>query len=163
MDSTTLIIGFVMILLIASPIVLTGISRKSREKKLANDFNLLSKSNNSTISQSDFWSGTVIGINQDDKLVFFIRQLKDLNESIAINLNEFQKCNFIKTTNKGDVVEKLELVFTPITKNKPETKLEIYNAEINPLLAGEIKIAEKWVKLINETISEHKKLKFPAA
>ena len=42
MDSTTLIIGFVMILLIASPIVLTGISRKSREKKLANDFNLLS-------------------------------------------------------------------------------------------------------------------------
>lgn len=163
MDISTLLIGFVVTLIIASPIVLTGISRKKREKKLRTDFEALSKSKNSSIKISDFWSGTAIGINQDDKLLFFIRQLKEVNEDLVIDLKEFQRCNFIKITNKGDVVEKIEITFTPIVKNNSEVKLEIYNAEINPLLAGELSIAEKWVKLINETIKTHNPIKVTAA
>jgi len=56
------------------------------------------------------------------------------------------------------VVDKLELSFYPVEKGKPEISIEFYNDEYDSLtLSGELQLAEKWEKLLNEQLKTPKK------
>jgi hypothetical protein len=45
-------------------------------------------------------------------------------------------------------------------KNKPDTKVEFYNADYDRLtLTGEVQLSEKWCKILNDKIAELAKVK----
>ncbi len=47
------------------------------------------------------------------------------------------------------MIDRLELCFISKAKDKPEIKLEFFNADVHPQLYGELQTVEKWSKLIN--------------
>jgi hypothetical protein len=49
-----------------------------------------------------------------------------------------------------EFIEQIELSF--ISRDKKETKLELFNEERNTQLNGELQCAEKWEQLITELI-----------
>ncbi|SFS33154.1 hypothetical protein [Lutibacter maritimus] len=159
MDSSTLIIGLVMVALCTLPFILSGNSRTKNEQKIKNAFFELATKNNTTILQNDIWYKSAIGINTTSNELFFYRKIKDTETSEIIQLSDYQKCKIMKLNDSSNHIELLQLVLTSSSSNKPEIVLEFYNAELNPQLNKEVQLIEKWSKLINDTIHSSIKIK----
>lgn len=159
MDSSTIIIGLIMVAVCSLPFILSGRNRTKSEGEIKNSIFELAQKNNTSILQNDFWFKTAIGINTNSNELFFYRKIKDVETSEIIKLNEYQKCRVIKLNDNSNHIELLQIVLVPNSSNKAETVLEIYNAEFSPQLNNEVKIIEKWSKLINDSINTSTKIK----
>lgn len=167
MDSATFIIGAISIAIFILPFAVTRMNRKKQEKQLLQSLSNLAKQHNCKITQHEFCSDFVIGLDENaNSLFFFKRHRQNGNKETAhhINLSEFQNCNIINKnrvvkSNGSDskVIDRLELSFTPVAKNQPAFLLELYNSEESFQLVGELQLIEKWSKLINEKIKHQKK------
>ncbi len=144
------ILAIIMVLVIASPFILAGKARKNREKNIKISLDELASSNNTSIKDFDLWFGCGIGSNSTLDKLFFVRNLEDANDKVAIDLKEFQQCKLKKDINKAGNLTHMELVFTPKNKSVSEKKIEIFDTEINPQLNGEIQVSEKWLQRLNQ-------------
>jgi len=163
MDLGSAIIGAVAIIICALPFVMMSRSRKKREKAFLQSLSKIATQNNCQINQHEIFGNFAIGIDETKNFVFFFRQVKDNEIEQLVDLSEIQSCKVINTSrnfkNKDGnqkVIDKLELSFTPTAKNKPEIKMEFFNADVNIQLYGELQSIEKWSKLINDRL-KHKK------
>ncbi|MDD4150972.1 MAG: hypothetical protein PHE33_13190, partial [Bacteroidales bacterium] len=106
-----------------------------------------------SISKHEICGDFIIGIDEVNKYVFF---LKNLNEKVVeqcVNLAEIRNCkikNTARTVANQSVIDKLELSFIPIDKNKKEIALEFFNTDINMQLGQELRSVEQWSNFIND-------------
>ena len=152
MDTSTIIIGLIMVALCALPFILSSTNRKSSEQTIKKAIFELAQKNNTSILQNDFWYKTAIGINTTNYQLFFYRKTKDLETSEIIDLSNYKKCSVIKLNDNSNHIDVLQLVLAPNTTKNKEVILDFYNSEYNPQLNGEVQLIEKWSKIINETI-----------
>jgi hypothetical protein len=100
-------------------------------------------------------------MDERSQMVFFASKAADQHMEQSLSLQEIQKCRVVNTNrnsnhNNGsmDVSDKLELAFTPKDKNRPEPVFTFYDADHNgAILTGELQVAEKWCRIINEKIA----------
>ncbi len=164
MDSGTLIVGTILVVLCILPVILTERSRKKKEKRLYKHLASLAEAQNCKITKYERCCNMMIGIDEINNHVFFIKKSKEGEKGQYINLREIQNCR-IRTTGRtveestggGMVTEKLELVFMPVLKSGTEIVWEIYNAEDNLQLSGELQLIEKWAGIIKEKLKVKKK------
>jgi hypothetical protein len=162
MKTGMLIIGLILLLICALPVVLLYLNSIIKEKRFIKKLFNYAKQSNCIISEYDLWKNTVIGIDKVVNKLFFIRETIIDECEREINLSEIQNCriaNVNRTINNKNgnykVTDKLELVFIYREKNKPETKLEFYNSDKDSLiLNGEIQLAEKWSGLVETMIEQ---------
>lgn len=152
MDTSTIIIGLIMVALCALPFILSNTNRKSSDQTIKKAIFELAHKNNTSILQNDFWFKTAIGINTANHQLFFYRKAKNLETSEIIDLTNYKKCSVIKLNDNSNHIDVLQLVLTPISSKNKEIILDFYNSEFNPQLNGEVQLIEKWSKIINETI-----------
>ncbi len=165
-SSTTIAGGFILFCIIL--FVINNRNKRKKEKQFLQPLNRLAEKDNCKISQYDIWNNSVIGIDNLTNQVFFIKNAFEDEASQTIQLNEILKCrvNEVGRTMtlasrtvgiKGNVIkafDKVELVFINRDKNKPELIAEFYNKETGNLnLTGELQMAEKWCKIINDKIA----------
>jgi hypothetical protein len=170
MDSNT-IISVIFILIIITFYVLIIRNKRKKEKKYLQPLFKLAGKVNCTISQYEIWSNSIIGIDNLNNQIFVIGNINDVATFHCIKLTEFQICKLnevSRTVNiasrtlaiKGigvKVIDKIELVFVYLAKNKPDFIVEIYNNETGNFdLTGELQIAEKWCKIANDKIESSK-------
>ncbi len=164
MDTGTIIIGIVSIALCVLPlVVMHRIKRKGENQRLAALENLAAQ-HNCKISQHEFCGELVLGIDETNNFVFFLKKTADKEIAQHINLSGIHACNIINTgsnlnSKEGEykVIDKLELRFTPVAKNEPDLLLEIYNARESMQLVGELQLIKKWEKIINDRLATLKK------
>lgn len=122
--------------------------------------------NDSTITQHDSWDQTHIGIDDRENMkLFFIRGTAINDTREVVDLNEVERCHLkkevrsvIQHKEKILVIDKIELILSFRDMKKPPAKLEFYNNDYDSLtLSGELQMAEKWEKTINDTISNSRK------
>lgn len=161
MDSGTLIVGAVLIALCILPVVITEISRKKREKKL---FRLLiseAEGQNCNITKFEQCCNNVIGLDEANKVLFFIKKSNAGIISRFVDLKEIQNCKAHNQLGSSDnngtnyqFTVKIELVFKSNLKNKPDVVIEIFDAEEGRQLSGELQFAEKWSEMIRGTLKK---------
>ncbi len=161
MDSGTLIIGAIVIAICILPFILIGNSIKKRKNKLLHSLSGLAAQKESKITQYDLGSDLVIGLDENTDFLFFFKRLKEKEISEQVYLKDMQNCRFINTSrtvrNKNEsyqVTDKLELCISPKAKNRPDIILEFYNSDENLQLGGELQLAEKWAKIVNDKIKK---------
>tara|TARA_R110001583_G_scaffold77046_1_gene210156 strand:+ start:8026 stop:8514 length:489 start_codon:yes stop_codon:yes gene_type:complete len=159
MDSGTLIIGLIILVICALPFILSGRNRITNEQNIKKAFFELAQKNNTSILQNDFWFKTAIGINTTSHQLFFYRKIKDNETSAIINLSEYQKCSIIKLNDGGNNIDIIQLVLVPNAAKKSKIILEFYNSRFTTMLDGENQLVDKWSKIINETIINTLKIK----
>ena len=160
---TVVIITTFCILLYA----LINSGKKKKEAKFLQTLFVLAERMNGQISEHDRWNNSIIGIDKARNYVFVVKKINGNETSQQINLADFQKCRVnesgrVVSTKESStkVVDRIELVFSDFDKNKPDTIIEFYNtAYDNLFLAGELQIAEKWSKIVNDKISELARIK----
>jgi len=158
MDLGSAIIGAIVIVISALPVILMNRSIKKRKKVLLQSIKEMATQNNCHINQHEIFGSFAIGIDDSKNFVFFYRQTKEKEIKQFVDLGEVQSCKVINTSRtlkrkEGNqkVIDKLELSFIP-AMNKPEIKLEFFNADVNAQLYGELQSIEKWSKLINDRL-----------
>lgn len=159
MDISSIIITAIFIAVCTIPFVLIGRKNKKRKKeKLQSLINIANKQN-ATISKSEVLSDYVIGMDEVKKQVFFFKKMKDSVIEDYINLAEI-KTSKVKNTGRAiaynnsnqSIIEKLELVFIPLDKNRKEIAWEFFNSDDSSQLGGELQSAEEWSNRINESL-----------
>jgi len=140
--------------------IFSYIKRKKRENEKLQQITSIANKSNCKITQHESCGDFIIGIDETNRYVFFSKKINDDAISQFINLAEIRNCkinNTIRTvTNSGSsaaVIDRLSLLFVPVSKDKPDIVLEFYNADENTQLSGELQLIEKWSKIINDCIS----------
>ncbi len=161
MDLGSTIIGAIAIIICAFPFIMMSRSRKKREKKFLQSLLKITSQNDCQINRHEISDNFAIGMDEPKNFVFFYRQIKGQEVAHSIDLGEIQSCKVINTNRtikrkEGDqkVIDRLELCFIPKVRDKPEVKLEFFNAELSPQLFGELQSVEKWSKLINDQLKQ---------
>lgn len=160
MDLGTIIITLVFIAIVTVPFVLTGYSKKRKNNSLFRRLTEMAENENGTITQHEFCSNFVIGLDGNANHLFFYKKAEDLEFAKSINLRDYKSCKTYNSNRtvgekkaKYYVIDKLELSFYPAEKGTPEISIELYNDAYDSLtLSGELQLAEKWEKLLNERL-----------
>lgn len=170
MDLGIIIITLVFIAIVTAPFILTGNSRKRKKKILFHQLTKIAENDDCTITQHEFCAEFVIGLDEMANHLFFYKKVETREIAKSLHLSEFKSCSLINSNRtvsirkeKYYVVDKLELTFYPAEKEAPEISIELYNDEFDSLtLTGELQLAEKWEKLLNEKLKSSPKQKTEA-
>lgn len=148
MDSTSLSIGIILVIICVLPFILFSLNN-SKKRKIRIQ-NLVKKANesNATIQEKDDWNRSIIGIDKRNKMLFFSKNSEEFDKFISINISELQKSRIERTENNHKVLEKLELELT--FASKPTVVLEFFNVNETRIILNEIEIIQKWQTLLNK-------------
>ncbi len=159
MELGTSILGFVTIALCFLPFLWMGNARKKKEKKLLNNLRSLADQQSCTITDFDLGPDLAIGIDAENGWVFFYKKKEDALIQESLSFSSIKKCRIhsqkrnvkIKNSSKT-VIDQLELVFEPAEESAGRKRWEMYNADENFQLNGELQLTQKWEALINESL-----------
>jgi len=158
-DWGTAIVGVVSLLIFIVPLALINYNRKKKETQMLQSLNTWASQQKCGITHHELCGDFALGIDQNKKVVFFIKQKKDETIQQLINLESIHSCQAaIKSqSHKHEggnytTTERIDLCFVSKEKNKSETNLELYNRQTNSQLSGELQFVENWAKQINALI-----------
>ena len=159
MDLGSAIIGAVAIMICILPFIMMSNSRKKREKLFLQALSRIAAQNNCQIGYHEIFGNFAIGFDSSKNFVFFYKQTKDNKQEQSVDLEGIQNCKVINVSRtfkskeeSHQVIDRLELCFTPMLKNKSEIKLEFFNADLNLQLYDELKAIENWSKMIKDRL-----------
>lgn len=160
MDSGTIITAIIFILVCSIPFIIMSMNAKKKERKFLRALFKIAENNNCKVSDHDFLGHAAIGIDEADNMVFFIKIVNHIEMAQQVSLSEIQKCRVTELARTGTdangyfkFIDKLGLLFEDKDKNKDDALLEFYNvAYCSPTLSGELQLADKWCRILNDKI-----------
>ena len=162
----TIITAILFLLVCSIPFILLRRNARKREKQFIDQLITVAQKNNCNITKHSFWGHAAIGIDENAHMVFFTKKTAELETGQQLALQEIQKCRVINTSrterNDGNfaMTDKLELAFEPKDRNKAQTAFTFYDSSHDgAMLTGELQMAEKWCRIINDKIGSATKAK----
>lgn len=159
MEIGNIILGVVLTSVCIMPFVLLKQSRKRKEKKLLKILHDMAAEQQCHIDQHEVLGEMALGMDSVRRFVFFFKANNSTMQTNFINLAEIRTCrtgNASKAVSSKDnhfsVIDKVQLIFTPVVKSKPEIAWTLYDAEESTQLFGELEMTEKWETLINKAL-----------
>lgn len=160
MDLGTAIIAAIALASFILPFVMMARSKKQQQQQLRKSITGLADVHQCKISQHEFCGNTVLGLDESRNFFFCVRQTKNGEKGYAVNLADMRGCRVINTkkADGGDghfkPVGKLELGFAPKASGKPDTLVPLYDAEESMQIGDELKLADKWTKIVNSRVGQ---------
>ncbi len=155
MDTSKIVIFIVFLAVCVLPIIYISRKGKKKEKQTESSFQKMVSMNAVNVKTIDRWHNTIIGIDEKNAMLFFVRNGNEEEISKAIELKDINKCivnNIAKAGNSSSQI--MELI---LTGDKGETTLEFYNSEVDGFtLTGQLQIIGKWHKIISGIIKKNK-------
>ncbi|MFI8603150.1 hypothetical protein ACIGCP_01730 [Cellulophaga baltica] len=164
MDTSFITICLVLVGIIFIPFFLFNMSGKSDSKKVKEAAKALSTKNKLTISQSELWGNSYIGIDEKEQKIVFLKFSENEIYERVVAISSIKDCmileqrKFFKVKNKKDShLEKLDLKLT--LKSGQSFELNFYDETLNYSEDFEVKRIEKWKALINQFLTVDEKVK----
>lgn len=158
MDLGATITVTLFILLFVVPFIIIKRRSSKNDKQFQEALFKLAHDANRKIAHFDRWRNSAIGIDEQNEFIFFIREIKSDRTTKVVQLEKIARCRLVNTNRTAGeknvrIIDRLELALSSHQKNEPELILEFYNSDYDSLvLSGELQLAEKWVKIINESL-----------
>jgi hypothetical protein len=162
MDLKTIVTLSILVVFFFSLFAINNRLKKQKEALFTKMLFAFAEQNNCKISDNVRWNKSILGIDRVRNFLFFVRKTSSDEIFQQINLADFRMCRLNESSrtvsmnqSSRTVIDRIELVFSNIDKNKPDATIEFYNtAYDNLFLAGEPQIADHWSKMINVKIAE---------
>lgn len=143
------------------PIYYYEYSRKKATKIFTSYFKQIAQKNNIELSQYDVWRDQYgIGIDTDAKKIMYLKKVNGHDNTVLLDLSEFKRCRLSKKDNRintpeGDrkITTRIDLRIEPLSPNKTDNSVEFYKGEKGDFVSDEVKLAEKWTKIINSKLT----------
>ena len=160
MDTSSTIIGLVILAVFILPIILLHSARRKRERKQLELFDQYVESKGLHLDQRELWNHYGIGVDNAGKHLFYLKQHIDDNQEQILSLTEVAMCETVRemvkpTVNASEddlVLDRLELLLRFKQAGRESVRLEFYNREESSGLSDELELTEKWRKRINAAL-----------
>ena len=160
MDLQSLIIGVIVIALCFFPYIYMTKKGKKRDQQFFQL--LLDKANqlNCNLTSHEVTGNIIIGLDEEKKELFFLKRTRNYERLQHLNLSEMRSSRLNNVSrmvgdknNKQKVIDKLQLIFTPLNSTKRDIILEFYNSDETLVMNGELKLIETWSKIVSDKIT----------
>ncbi len=152
MELGVTVITIIIISICLLPFVFLKIAKMKHQKQQLNALSAIAGQKNCHITQRDFMGHSLIGIDESNNYLFFIKEQQDRTTTEQIlNLNEIKHCDLIKTNTKKEL-RKLGIGFKSKGNKQSTQTIELYDYENDFQLSDELEKAKKWIDIINATI-----------
>jgi len=156
MNLGTIIIGAIAVAICFLPFFLMNSGKKKRDRQLIQSLNDFAAKSNCSISKTDIWYNAAIGLDEKNKVLFFLKKENDKESIKEIKLSEIQNAKILKNSkpygkknNESILIEHIGLALSSGDKNKPDIVLTFYSSISNRQIHTEFQLAEKWEKNVN--------------
>ena len=159
MDLNIIIMSAIIIAICILPFVILSRNSKRKKKRIKSILSDIAKTKSGEIGAYEICGNLAVGITQEDEaFVFYNKKEDDTELKSCILLDQFKKCNFIKTSSSSGSgsIGKLILEFEHLDKNQSDVSLEFFNSSENFQMGGELELVEKWKPIIDEAINNQK-------
>jgi hypothetical protein len=157
MDTSSIIIGVVLMAIFIVPIAILAGRNSSKQKAKAALLNSFFEKEGVKVSEQESWGNHTIGINSDAGKLVFITFGKPENKTEVIDLHNARKCDVHEVVRKVDSMEITDIVGLKIGLKEPESThqvLEFFNSEKRSQLTNEMVIAKTWAGYVNGAINK---------
>ena len=157
MDTSTTIIGLVILALFVIPVMLLSRSGKNKSKRLLNDLKSEALNNELVISDCDSWNESALGIDEQNNKIIFIDDSHGGREVKIFSLKDVKEFKtFPALTNKNyqydDYEKENKLALSFIFKERLKSNIDItfFIAGFSRLSKNEAHLFEKWADIISK-------------
>lgn len=164
MESYSLIIGVIFIILCIVPVWLFQRTQTRALRKLTKTFKQAISKNDLSIIQSELWNNTYgIGVDAAKGRLLYVRQMNDSEDVCVIDLSGIDKCSIQKKSHSASngksnysIVDTLNLVLSYNIAERKADVLEFYDESKKLQMNGEEMLVEKWKNIIDSHIQKRK-------
>lgn len=136
----------------ALPFVLMMINQKKRARQILNALSQMANENQTQIQEYEICGQLAIAIDSGKKHLFYYLKTDQSEFNEVIVLDTIKNCSEKVIYNHEDdsrkTVQELSITFN-LKQGTPKT-WQLYHADIQPQLDGELQLMKKWVHLINQ-------------
>ncbi|MDP4221988.1 MAG: hypothetical protein Q8868_01635 [Bacteroidota bacterium] len=155
MSTSSTIIGLALLFLFILPVVVMARSGKAKKKRMLNDLMSEALKNSASITESDSWDDSALGLDtQNKKIVYIIEKGSDKKASIfsLSELKSFRTTPDMKNNNGQkpnlENANNMSLIFSFKDPAKSEINISFYIAGFGRMTKTEKDLFEKWSGLI---------------
>lgn len=159
MDTTTTLIGLALLAICIIPFILLNRKRKKVEKRYKLALTEIAKRENCTLTKHEIDGDLCVGLDEQQKKLFFVNYHKDTSESTVVDLSAIESCSILKTQKEGMKdqgdsysIASLAMQLKPIGSQQEHIILEFYNAAKKIQLGTEYILLREWSKIVNEQL-----------
>lgn len=155
MNSGTLIVGAILVLLCVGPYIYILLSAKNNALKISEAFDHQAEQHGLKITVRNLWKNKMIGLDQDKKELLYIRMNGNEVLTDVVNLQHYRSCNsheayrHIKESAET-VVTQITLDFVAASSKTPNRSLVIFDMKTDKALETEHVLMKKWVSLLGK-------------
>ncbi|WP_299779317.1 hypothetical protein [uncultured Formosa sp.] len=159
MNTGTIILSVVFIIICALPFILSTRNSRKRKNDMLKALKALAEIKQASITKHEAGSDFVIGLDEPKNMVFFFKKNKEKTIKASLDLSDYKECRTLKfgknlnSKSKSHAIDTLKLEFIPKDKTVTESQFEFYNEDINIQLSGELQIINTWQPLIQQRIA----------
>lgn len=159
MDTVSIFIGVFVMVAFMSIFMLPSIQTKKRQKRMLATLKSIAEKHNSMIVKTELIGDVMLGVDEGEDLIYYYKTLKEGDVSSVIHAKDLISCKLIqkmkssKSSNANfNPYEKIS--FELILKDRSNTHVDwvFYDVDQMTQLNFDVKLLEKWEKLINKTI-----------
>jgi hypothetical protein len=158
MDTSSIIIGVVTLIICAIPFILVSRGNKKRHTEHLKLLSNWISENKLTLDKIETHSDFILGLDSKEKTFVFFKASEN-NRVEKIRLNNISKVNLVKETvvlndNNGinSRIKNVLLEFSLKSPSVQSIQFELFNIEKNHQLSGEIQLGQEWVKYLNNSL-----------
>ena len=158
MDQGTTIMGIIIALICAIPIILSILKSRKKKKKKLEVLQSIEHENSCRVTQYDLFSNSLIGIDTSALLLILIKWEDNKPIIQKVNLKEIKSCLINNLSKPNQPLENIDLILKYHDYNIKDTVLEFFSLKHDGLISSkEIKLAEKWCSIVNNRINVNAK------
>lgn len=159
MNSATLIIAVISIVICSLPFVIGRNNRKKRERALLSEMKKHSYHTALNISKYELFSNCIIGLDEKANVLCFLRKREAGDHFLEVEVANYAKVEVEQRSHeegenytKQTVIDELSLTFHPKTNANIIARIELYNRKEKQMLSGEFQLAQEWALFLNNRI-----------
>ncbi len=157
MDIGNLMIIIILVVIIAIPFIILNRNNKKKKQQLIQQLeNLTTKTEQ--LGEIETLGQMAIALSKTNQTLFFYKKDEEKTQQKTILLAEITFSKVMKSTRtlegNTQVIDIIEMEFKPKDKKQSPEKIEVFNADLDGQLSGELQFAEKWIQLINQQLKK---------
>jgi hypothetical protein len=158
MDFETMLLGILATAAFLLPILYIQRRQKSQANKEQQAFVAAAQLQGLQLSEFDFWADQYgIGLDKAQGKLFY-RNASELDpQEVVLYLEQVRRCTFDnvhREQNGNRIIDMIVLRIGLYGPKSPELYLPFYNREGSLMLSGELQLAEKWCRLIQQHVAK---------
>jgi hypothetical protein len=155
MENSSIITTIIVLALLAVPFMIMAQKKSKKAKLLLKKFQLACESQNLHLSEHDIWHNRGLGIDHNSKCILYAKgnEFNDIIEKVDLQKVRRSEINKImKISGTVSAVDRIDLRIVFKDSATPHLLLEFYNVQGGTMINDEYQLAEKWEKIINESL-----------